>query len=72
MPATQIPAPRRDAVAAWLLQVYRESKRLADELDPTRRNHVDAVIHIDAIATNASRAYRHLTGSHIHTVKGDC
>lgn len=72
MPATQMPAARRDAMAMWLLHVYRESQRLADELDPMRRHQVDAAIHLDAIATNASRAYRHLTGRHINAVKGDC
>jgi len=72
MPATQMPAARRHAMATWFLQVYRESKRLADELDPTRRNYVDVVIHLDTIAINASRAYWDLTGTHINTVKGDC
>jgi hypothetical protein len=71
MPATQIPAARRDAMARWLLHVYRERQRLADQLDPTRRHHVAAAIHFDAIATNASRAYWDLTGTHIHTMKGD-
>jgi hypothetical protein len=71
MPATQVPAARRHAMATWLLHVYRESQRLADELDPTRRHHVDAATHLDAIATNASRAYWNLTGTHIHTMKGD-
>ena len=72
MPATHIPAARRAAMATWLLHVYRESQRLSDELDPTRRHGVDAVIHLDAIATDASRAYWDLTGIHIHTVRGDC
>lgn len=71
MPATQIPAARRDVMASWLLHVYRESHRLAAELDPTGRHQVAAAIHLDAIATNASRAYWHLTGTHIHTAKGD-
>ena len=71
MSATQIPAARRDVMARWLLHVYSESQRLADQLDPARRHQVAAAMHLDAIATDASLAYWDLTGTHIHSVKGD-
>lgn len=63
---------RQLALAQFLFDTYERAEKLADERDPKRKRDNEVTRKLDAIATNASHAFLHLTGRHVINVKTIC